>query len=314
MHDLGVRLKESARLSASSPWFLWILAVMILIPLAAAAGQFLWSGFLVRSTPFLVLFWPGAEWRWAPALPVWLTMGAMGASYVVGDFYLVRRRTLGNVVLWTIGAVIVANVIGFGINRIAGWREMQTAASVATAGKANALIYSLWQNPLWEELVFRGIPLLVLIYVKKRLPNALKWTTVAYIVIPNIIFAWYHVPGHGPARIADTMILGCAFSWMAVRYTFFAPLVMHYLLDAMLIVQLHTLPNIPADEVSWLVDNSAVVNTSWSLALIAAVLSIPVITVVSMVRGRRPTVAADRGPDSAGMNTDSAGEPPVRDT
>ena len=282
-------LTDSIRKAPSSLVFQAFLATTFLVPLVATLGQFASSGFLMGNAPFLLIFWPGAEVRWAPSAPVWLTMGAMGASYLAGIWYLLRRRTLGKVVLWSIAAVIVANVIGSAVNRLTGWRELQTVASMALAGKVNAMIFSLWQNPIWEEIVFRGIPLLILLMIRKRWSGLTRWLEWGYIILPNIIFALYHIPGHGPSRIVDTLILGCGLSWLALRFTLFAPIVVHYLLDAMMVVSLSTLPNIPGDEIGWLVRNKEVLNSSWSLAVLGAVICPLVIISVNTIRGmKRP--------------------------
>ena len=280
-------LWESIRAAPTSLFFQAVLVALFLLPLAATLLQFASSGFLTGSAPYLVLFWPGAEWRWAPTIPVWLAMGAMSFSYVAGLWYLFQRRTLGNVVLWTIAVAVAANLLGIAVNYATGWKELQSSASVAGAGRANALIFSLWQNPIWEELVFRGIPLLMLVWVKRRRSVKSPWWNRGYIVVPSILFALYHIPGHGPARLVDTFALGCGFSWLALRYSLLAPIVVHYLLDAMLVLNLSTLPNIPAEQVQWLVQYGAVLNTSWSLLLLLALLSLPAIVAVNSYRARR---------------------------
>ena len=264
------RLRDSVRKPPNSLLFQWLLAAAFLIPFLASIGQFAHTGFLGITHPFPILFWPKAAWKLVLPLPVWLTMGLMGLSYLAGIFSLAHNRTLGNVVLWTIAALIAASVLGFAVNSVTGWKELQDIHSMELAGKANGLIFSSWQNPLWEEVVFRGLPLLVAVILRNKNKTMPAWVRWAYVILPNIVFAIYHVPRHGPSRLADTFVLGCAFSWMALRYSFFAPLIMHYVLDAMLVMSLIKIPNIPAEEISWLVQNGGWINSSWSLAVLGA--------------------------------------------
>ncbi len=291
------RFKDSIRKAPLSLLFQVLLAAAFVVPLAATLGQFADSGFLGKEHPFLLLFWPGAEWKWAPPLPVWLTVGTMGLSYVIGVLFMVRHRTFGTVVLWSIAAIVAAQFLGLLVNSLTGWKDLQSLRSLDLAGKANAAIFASWQNPLWEEAVFRGIPLLAVVFLQKKFPAASGWFRWSYVIIPNLIFAIYHVPGHGPSRLADTFVLGCAFSWMALRYSFFAPLVMHYVLDAMVVVGLSKLPGIRTEEIPWLVQNSVVLNSSWSLAVLVAFVSLPAIALWNTFFRKKERAALTADPE-----------------
>ncbi len=62
---------------------------------------------------------------------------------------------------------------------------------MALAGMANRLIFAHWHNPVWEELVFRGIPLLFLLAVRRTLGRDARWSV------------WvYYRAAHGPAAAA----------------------------------------------------------------------------------------------------------------
>ncbi len=267
-----------------------LLALAFLVPAFATAGQFWSSGFWSQSLTVSLLFWPGQEWRWGVLLPVWVSMGAMLASYVVGIAWLVRRRTFAAVALASVAAVIVANLVGTGVNHLTGWHELQSVSSMDLAGKANRAIFSLWHNPAWEELVFRGVPLVWLLAIERTKGRAPRWAAIAYYLVPSLIFAWYHVPGHGLSRIADTFILSLAFAWMARRYTFFAPLVMHYIFDALMTMSLGSVPSIPRAEVAWIADRAGALNSAWSIALLFWVASIPVLALRRRRRARREVV------------------------
>jgi membrane protease YdiL (CAAX protease family) len=147
------------------------------------------------------------------------------------------------------------------------------------SGKANRLILSQWHNPIWEEVVFRGIPLLCLAFLVKKSPRARRVGTWCYFLVPSLVFAAYHVPGHGYSRIADTFVLSLIFAWLALRYGFCAVMVLHYIFDAVIVLSLGKLKNIRTDEVRWLADHFGILNSMFSVALIA-ILSLMIILVV----------------------------------
>ncbi len=278
------RWSASLQAALRHRWSQLLLALAFLVPVVATVGQYSSSGFWPQWTNVDLLFWPGATWHWGLRLPVWASMGAMLASYVVGIGWMIQRRTLGAVVLVAVGAIIVANLGATAVNYAAGWRELQTISSMNLAGRANRAIFSLWHNPAWEELVFRGLPLVFLFLVRKRLARSPAWAVWCYYLVPSLVFAWYHVPGHGPSRVVDTFVLSLVFGWMALRYTFFAPLVMHYVFDAMMTMSLSNVPSIPASEVAWIAKHAAALNSTWTLALLAWLASLPVLV---LARRRR---------------------------
>ena len=107
------------------------------------------------------------------------------------------------------------------------------------------------------------------------------------MIVPSVIFAWYHVPGHGPSRLVDTLILSLVFAWMARRYTFFAPLVMHYVFDAVMTMSLGKMPNIPASEVTWIAAHSTALNSAWTIALLLWIASVPALVLRRRMLGRQ---------------------------
>ncbi len=275
------RWMASFRSALAHPVVLVTLAAALLVPLVATAGQYWSAGYWGQTAGVAILFWPGADWRWTVKMPVWLSMGAMMASYVAGIAWMVRRRTLSIAALAVLGGMVVANLAATGVNRLTGWRELQGLSSLATAGIANRLIFAHWHNPAWEELVFRGIPLVFLFAVRKSLGREARWAVWAYYLVPSVIFALYHVPGHGPSRLLDTFILSLVFGWMALRYSFFAPLVMHYVLDAVSTLSLGRMRGIPAQEVAWLGDHFTVLNSTWSILMLAWMGTVVVIAVAT---------------------------------
>ncbi len=257
-----------------------LLASALLVPVVATFGQYWSSGWWTTSMPVALLFWPGQGWQWAVSAPVWLSMGAMLTSYVVGIGWLTRRRTLSVVVLCAIGGLIAASLAGTALNTLPGWKELQQVASMNLAGRANRAIFSLWHNPVWEELVFRGIPLVALLIVRRKIPRAARIGLWCFYLVPSLIMAVYHVPGHGPSRLVDTFILSVVFAWMTLRYSFFAPLVIHCLFDAMMTINFAKLPNIPKSEVAWLAAHSTTLNSTWTMTLLLWIGAIPIVLVI----------------------------------
>lgn len=281
---------SSVRGALEHRWTQLPIAVALLVPAIATIGQYTASDYWAQSNRFDVLFWPGVAARWGVPLPVWLSMGAMLASYAAGLGWLFRRRTLSAVVLAGAVALIVANVMAAGLNGLTGWRELQSPASMDLAGRANRAIFALWHNPAWEELVFRGLPLGLLLVVRRHLTRVDPIATWCYYLLPAIAFAIYHLPGHGPSRLVDTFILGLAFAWMALRFTFFAPLVLHYVVDAMMTLSLGKMPSIPRLEVAWLAAHATTLNSAWSVAILSWLL----IVAALLVRERFAKAAAGR--------------------
>ncbi|HEY2016264.1 MAG TPA: CPBP family intramembrane glutamic endopeptidase [Bryobacteraceae bacterium] len=246
-----------------------LLAFALIVPLAATIGEFSNSGFFRRQVDLEILFWPGGKWHWAIPMNVAAIMAVLGLSYLSGIAWLVHRRTLGRVIFAGVGALIAANVVGSAVNYLTGWREGQVVGSMELAGKLDRLILSQWHNPIWEELVFRGIPLLCLAFVVKKWSVARKVATWCYFLIPSLVFAAYHVPGHGYSRLADTFVLSLAFAWLALAYGFSAVMVLHYIFDAMIVLSLGKFRNFRTDEVRWLADHFGLWNSMFSLAVLA---------------------------------------------
>jgi hypothetical protein len=169
-----------------------------------------------------------------------------------------------------IGALIAAQLLGHAVNHFTGWKELQIVGSMDLAGKANKAILSLWHNPIWEEVVFRGIPLLGYTLLVKLRPGAMRAGRLCYFLVPSLVFAAYHVPGHGYSRITDTLVLALAFAWIALRYSFWSVVVLHCIFDALLVLSLGKLKNIPTGEIQWLADHFGALNSTFSLAVLAA--------------------------------------------
>jgi hypothetical protein len=271
--------KQSAKAVSEDVSIQLLLSFALSLPLIATVGQYWNSGFLRQTVGFEILFWPGAKWHWAIPMNVTVIVALFGLSYIVGIGWLFHRRTLSNVIIAGIGALIVAELLGNAVNHFTGWRELQDVSSMDLTGKANRAILSLWHNPIWEEVVFRGIPLLCYAFLVKTWPRAMRAGRWCYFLVPSLVFAAYHVPGHGYSRITDTFVLSLIFAWLALRYGFCSVMVLHYIYDALMVLSFGKLKNIPTDEVRWLADHSGILNTMFSVTVLA-VLSLMIILFV----------------------------------
>lgn len=265
--------------------FLMVGAVILLFPLIATTGQFLNTGYFNKTTPILLVFWPGSEFQITIQTFVWIFMSLVFISYLAGIVFMLQKRTLGKVILITILLFIASNVIRAILTKTFGLHESQMPD---LAGKANAAILSQWHNPIWEEIVFRGIPLLILLGVEKYITKKRTTTGVLlYFIVPAIVFGFYHIPGHGLIRFFDTLLLGTGFSWLALRFTFFAPVVMHYIADAMIVLNLTKIPTVQPSEVVWLTQFGPSINTLSSMLLLILFVLIPVLMIYYYIKYRK---------------------------
>jgi hypothetical protein len=278
-------LSKSLNLFPENILFLLIGTTILIIPMVATIGQFLSTSYFQKTVPILLLFWPGSDFTIKIQMLVWIFMGLVFISYLTGIAYMFHNRSLGKVILLTILAFMCSGLLRATLTRIFGWQE---SAMPDLAGKANAAILSQWHNPIWEEVVFRGGPLLILLSVEKYITK--KRTIIGivlYFLVPAVVFGFYHIPGHGIIRFFDTLLLGTVFSWLALRYTFFAPMVMHYIADAMIVMNLNKIPSVQPSEVKWLIEYGSSLNSFYSLFILLLVIMIPVLTAYYFMKIRR---------------------------
>jgi hypothetical protein len=262
--------RQSAKVALGSVSVQLLLSVALILPFVATVGQYWTSGFFRQTVGVDILFWPGAGWRWGVPMNVTPVVAVFGAAYIGGIAWLVHRRALGPVILAGIGTMIAASLAGRGVNHFTGWTELQAIGSMDLGGRVNRAIFALWHNPIWEEVAFRGLPLLAYTALVKRRPRLARPGRWCYFLVPAVAFAAYHVPGHGYSRVTDTFVLSLAFSWLALRYGFCSVVVLHDIFDAMMILSLATMQSIPKGDIHWLSDHDGILNTSFSAAALAA--------------------------------------------
>ncbi len=264
---------------------IYIGSLFLLFPLIATIGQYLDTRYFKESVSVLLLFWPGSEMEFRVNLYVWVVTGLMFISFLAGIVYLVKERSLAKVIVITILAFIISSVIGLIISRLTGLTESTTGE---IREEINAIIFSLWHNPVWEELVFRGIPLLLLRISNRFLSK--KWQSfgmMLYIIVPSLLCGLYHIPGHGIIRFFDTVILSIVFAWMALRFTFFAPLVMHYVADTMLVLNLDKINGIEIPATGWLFHYGNTLNSIFTLLILVFLLLLPILIIIYSVKLRK---------------------------
>jgi hypothetical protein len=101
------------------------------------------------------------------------------------------------------------------------------------------LAYALWHNAVLEELLFRGLPLLVGIAV--GLSKRSFWPYV-YIGVTAVAFGLYHLKRNRnrPQRFYDTTIFGLVLAWVVLQYGFLAAVLVHSIHNALSIPLGHT--------------------------------------------------------------------------
>lgn len=277
------KIKQNLNEVPNNLFFQIILVFIFSIPLISTLAQFITSGFIKQYTLVPILFWPGVNQKLSLPLPVWLIFGAMAISYATGIMYMLKKNTLGKVVVIGILWITLAKLTVCILSTAFGLKELAHINSVIKAGIANRLIFSLWHNPAWEEIIFRGLPLILLLGLKKKLSTQkYKLAIVLYAIIPSIAFAAYHVPNHGYIRIVDTFIGGVIFALLTLKYTFFAPLILHYFADAIAVISIGKMKALPQNEVLWLANNYTLINTFFSIGIIALLISIPIIFILNV--------------------------------
>ncbi|WP_235615590.1 CPBP family intramembrane glutamic endopeptidase [Brevibacillus reuszeri] len=207
-------------------------------------------------------------------------------AVLAGIYSLIRRKKLGVAFLFVLVGFLLAKTCGFVFQTITGWIPTNQMDPNALVGKANLLIFATWHNPVWEELVFRGIPLafLLLVYRKTPFPTGAIWF---YLLIPSIVFAIYHVPGHGMGTLLESFLIGILWALAALRWGLIAPIILHIFADAMQVPTLAKMKNMPLAEIPWLVNHSGVLNTVWSLSILLLLLLLPILFLLGWRKSKR---------------------------
>jgi hypothetical protein len=251
--------------------------LMLILPVIATTGQFISANYFQKSIPVMLLYWPGSDFTLSITMIVWVFMGMVFLSYLAGIIYMLDKRTLVKVIILTILAFICTNLLKLILISVTGWQEKSLPDM---AGKADSVLLAQWHNPIWEEIVFRGIPLLILLAIEKYITKNRTITgMLIYLIIPSVACGLYHIPGHGLIRFFDSTLLGIFFAWLALRYTFFAPVVMHYIADALIVFNLDKITSIHSSEIYWLVQYGRSIGSFFWLLTMLLVALIPVLII-----------------------------------
>lgn len=278
-------LKKTFDLFPQNKIFMWVGVIILVLPMIATIGQFFSVNYFQETIPVMLFYWPGSDFEISIPMFAWLFMGMVFISYLAGIGYLFNNRTLGKVIVLSVLAFTGAGLLRSILAGLTGWHE---SALPDLAGKADSVILAEWHNPIWEEIFFRGIPLLILLAYEKYLVK--KRTTAGilmFCIIPSVISGIYHIPGHGIIRFFDTFFLGIFFSWLALEYTFFAPVVMHYVADAIMVFSLKQIPSIQPSEIEWLTQYGNSLGSFFWLLTMMLLMLIPVLVIYYYKRQRR---------------------------
>lgn len=224
----------------------FVVAIIFIIPLIGTIGQYISSGFIFNNESVNLLYWSGCNHTLNVFLPVYISFGIMAVSYVYGIVYMCRKKNFLKVVLISFIFLVLINLLGDIINFFIGIRDMQNINNMDFNGLVNKMIFASWYNPLWEEIFFTGIPLLLYTVLTKGKSSKVKVIgVILYFIFPSIICSIYHIPNHGPARIVDTFLTHILLEYIAFKFSFFSNLVMHYIFDAMIVLSFYKYNNIP---------------------------------------------------------------------
>jgi hypothetical protein len=94
------------------------------------------------------------------------------------------------------------------------------------------------------------------------------------------MFSIYYIPGHGIVRVPDTFIAGLVFEYLALRYSLFASLALHYFFDAQYVITILNDKKIPKDQVVWLTQNTELLNKVFYGCFYSLIIVIPVIIII----------------------------------
>lgn len=246
-----------------------ILTFIFYIPFTLTLLQYQSSGFISKSSNVNLLYWPGSEKTFSLNIPVLISFGIMGASYVYGVYILNRKSIFIKVVLISMFSLLLGNVLSGIVSSMFNIHEMQNINNMNLNGVIDRAIFAEWYNPLWEEIFFTGIPLLIYKIVYKKLNCRMKKIfCVLYYIVPSVIVCIYHIPNHGYIRIADTFIIHLFSQYIATKFALIASIVMHYFMDAAIVISLSKYPNINHQEIQFLFDNQTTINTVFSISVL----------------------------------------------
>lgn len=257
------------------------MTIVLLLPLIATLGEFVDSGFMIKRANIALLFWPGSTFEIVVNILVFVPILIIFVLYVVGIGYLFRKLKLGKAILIGVISFVVAQVVASIVNGFFGWKELQDLSSLNLSGKADQAILAQWYNAFWEEVVFRGLPLVLLVLGNRLKKDYYKLYMVLYLILPTVLQAMYHVPNHGYSRITDTLIFGVVMAWLTLRFSFFCPLVLHSVLNGMSVLSFYKIKSIPVNEIPWLIKYSDSINFADSKLKLGLLVLIPILIILN---------------------------------
>lgn len=266
--------------------FQGIMVIIFIIPAIETIGQYIGSGYIWSKEGFPIIFWPGTKVEIFYSTYVWVSMSIMIASYIFGIMYLIKKKKFGIVtIVGIIGVFVIAGIVYNLTNKLSNAMVHRVLQGMSSSNSADRNLFSSWSNPLWEEIVFRGIPLAFLLFLKKRLSvKKYKIAVILYFLIPSVMFSIYHIPNHGIVRVPDTFITGLILAYLALNYSLFAPLIIHYLFDARDVIDILDDRNIPRQQVVWLAQNSEILNKIYYGCFFSLIIVIPAIIIWNVIK------------------------------
>lgn len=265
-----MRWREIFRVFPLHPVFQGLSAILFLGPLFITISQYWVSGFFREDISVAFPDWK--PWNWYLSVPVWLIVGIIAIIYLASIFWLMRKRFLGYVALWTLVIIVIDNLSYSLSLYLSGWLDTMGVNHVRSFNK---FIFAIEYNALWQELFFRGIPLLILMCISKKWSKTTPWAKWCYIIIPSVLFAGYHIPGHGPGRILDTFIVGVGLAVIAMRYSLGASILILFFNNTISLLDYAT--RVPKNQTIWLIQNSIWMHPCETMCRYAFIGAIPIL-------------------------------------
>jgi len=178
-------------------------------------------------------------WQWSlmdlmPFPSPWSIRSPLWAWYLL--FWVLSICALGMAAsrgsAATLAVVVAALEGGYAL-----MNKRRKSAPVDPSFPRSILAFGLWHNALLEELIFRGLPLLV--GVATGLSARSAWPYI-YVCFTALLFGLYHLKRNRPVRFYDTAVFGVLLALVVLHYGLLPAVLVHSIHNALSIPLGHT--------------------------------------------------------------------------
>lgn len=262
--------------------FQMLAALIFLTPLIETIGQFDSSKFMYKSVSIKASFLPGSLKNLSFDISAEVVIILLFSLYAVGILYMLIKRAFGKAAIVGILGYLCSQILFYSFSSTTGFKDMQTIESMVKSNDINQVMFYLWEEPFIEEVLFRGLPLLIIMFLKNKVPKkAFIVLVILYFIVPSALSGVSALP-HGVSRIPDTVFMSVIFAYIAYQYSFFSSLVVHIGISTASIINMVNMKEVQQSQIPWLVQNSWFVTTSIKGLFIVLIISIPAILLWNM--------------------------------